>query len=183
MVRKLTPTELMHCLDILGDIRAAYAWQEPSEYGKLPFSRAVPTKVLFCVLKGVHPSKQISSLDPAHRMDRPEVDQESVKEAGLEPEQIRQKAAKNDDATVDFEFWDGPFIDKLLQMGRPQSFGSCLREIKLGARHTLVFEVLREFILRLWRRSVHRSFCCYLRMEHGVGWTAKRHPDIPEGRD
>lgn len=134
VVRNLTPTELMDCLDISGDLREAYAWQEPSEYWKLPFSRAVPTKVLFCVLKGVHPSKQISSLDPAHRMNRPEGDQESVKAAVLEPEQIRQKAAKNDDATVDFEFWDGPFIDKLLQMGRPQSFGSCLREIKLGAR-------------------------------------------------
>jgi len=184
VVRKLTPTELMHCLDILGDIRAAYAWQEPSEYGKLPFSRAVPTKVLFCVLGRVYPSKKISSLDPPHRMNRPEVDQVSVKAAVQQPnEQIRQKAAKNDDATVDFEFWDGPFIDKLLQMGRPQSFGSRLRGIKLGARHTPVFDVLREFILHLWRQSVHRSFCRYMRMEHGVEWTAKRHPDITAGRD
>jgi hypothetical protein len=156
VVRKLTPTELMYCLDILGDIRAAYAWQEPSEYGKLPFSRAVPTKVLFCVLGRVYPSKKISSLDPPHRMNRPEVDQVSVKAAVQEPnEQIHQKAA----STVDFELWDGPFIDKLLQMGRPQSFGSHLRGIKLGARHTPVLDVLMEFILCLWRQSVYRSFC------------------------
>jgi hypothetical protein len=38
VVRNLNPTEFMDCLDISGDIRAAYARQEPSECGKLPFS-------------------------------------------------------------------------------------------------------------------------------------------------
>jgi len=203
VVRNLTPTELMDCLDISADHWESFLQTDPSEFPRLPFSKTVPIKVLACLLEGVYPCEEMLVHDYSLGPDRPgllpvteekpaklasgavqdSVDLLSADKVTSVTEEVRQKAAKDGDATVEFEFWNAPFLDKLLQMGRSQSFVHQLRVATVSVSGTPLLEALRTFILQVWRRTVHPSFCRFMRIHHGVGWVKKSHPDVSAGRE
>ena len=205
VVRSLTPAELMDCLDITNELREDFIQCTPQEYCHLPFSRTVPTKVLAALLDGTPFGTTHSFLSqggPSDEVRLPSLSEVQADESrdgcllpvvpsqtdtsGLQSTAlggIRQKAAKNDNAAVEFEFWNGPFLKKLAAGGRSKGFLTNLREAKIGYKRIHVLDVLRGFLLRVWRRSVHRSLCRYMRSEHGAQWFRLSHPDVRAGRD
>jgi hypothetical protein len=189
VVRPLTAKEVMDCLDVPEEHRAEFAQATPDQYQSLPFVNAVPTKALACMF---------DSFAPDLLQDPPTLQKEAagyVKPVDLPSDDaltlnprvvlsgVRQKAAKDDGASIELEFWDGPFGEMLLEMGRPVSFLEVLLSTTIGRQKTNLLDVLRDFALRIWRRSVFKSFCRVMKGEHGPRWTQAQHPDLDAGRD
>ncbi len=76
------------------------------------------------------------------------------------------KAAKNDDADIDTEFWDKQVLvlwkDDFHFRVRWTSFCS-------AKQHEPCF-VVCSFLLRWWWRNVRRSFCRFMRQEFSIQW-------------
>jgi hypothetical protein len=90
----------------------------------------------------------------------------------------RQRAAKDDDACIPLWLWDDPFWEHYTttQQGKMRSFRWRGREISTLDR-------LREFLLRVWRRRVFRSYARHMRLMHGHSWWLVKSPDLAAGRD
>jgi hypothetical protein len=70
----------------------------------------------------------------------------------------RLRPAKNDDAAIPYHFWDIPFWSFFVILDRSKEFMVGAAEAKIGTNSRLILDVLRDFLLRVWRRSVFRSF-------------------------
>jgi hypothetical protein len=89
-----------------------------------------------------------------------------------------QRAAKNDDTEIPFEYWDGPFWSALARMGRPVHFLESVRGLTVGKHQRPILEVLRDWVLRFWQVSVWKSLQRHLATlppsEHSVDMEAGR---------
>jgi len=182
--RALTPEELCHCWDIgLDQLR---------DLSVSVITAAVPAKILLVFGQGLNHSE----------FNQRELKQTSLPEHGTEeirsdsttlmhgftlgdnlmpfPEsEGRQCAAKNDDAEIPVEYWDGPFWTALARMGRQSSFINLAWSAVIGKNRRPILDVLRGWLLCLWRVSVWKSFRRYLKTSPPVEHSS----DISAGRD
>jgi hypothetical protein len=84
--------------------------------------------------------------------------------------EVRQRAATDDDATVPVHYWDTPFWEGLVALGYSTSEVHTFKEARLGPNKKPLLDVMRVWILRVWRRSVLKSFCAYMRTTRGPAW-------------
>jgi hypothetical protein len=71
--------------------------------------------------------------------------------------EVRQKAAKNDDAETLVDYWDGPFWEVLSRKGRSPDFLQSARSTTVGNLQKPILQVLRDWMLRIWRVAVRKS--------------------------
>ena len=93
--------------------------------------------------------------------------------------ETRQRAAKNDDADIPADNWDGPFWSFLVKLGRPASFLQQARTRSLGNKEQPILTVFRGWLLRLWRVTVRRSFLRYFHSDE----VRERESDLEAARD
>ena len=55
-------------------------------------------------------------------------------------------------------------------------------DLRIGLHGLPILDVLRDFILRVWRRSVFKGFRRYMISTHGVSWVTIPSKDIIAGR-
>lgn len=55
--------------------------------------------------------------------------------------------------------------------------------LRVGTRKIHILDVLRAWILRVWRRSVYRSFRRYMSEKYGKQWHRKDNVEVVAGRD
>jgi hypothetical protein len=96
---------------------------------------------------------------------------------------VRQRAAKDDDAEIPFAIWDTPFWEQLLHWGHKRSYLLSHQILRVGTRKIHILDVLRAWILRVWRRSVYRSFRRYMSEKYGKQWHRKDNVEVVAGRD
>jgi hypothetical protein len=75
---------------------------------------------------------------------------------------MMQKAAKDDDSSISLYFWDQPFLNRLLELGRSADFIARVMDQLIGSQSTPLLMVLRSFVLCAWRKSVFKSFARYM---------------------
>jgi len=86
------------------------------------------------------------------------------------------KATKADDARIPVEMWDEEILNEFPHL-------ELTREVQAA------INILREWMLRKWRRNVFRSFCKYLHSNHGPNWISIESrngdlvKDVEAGRD
>lgn len=190
LVRHLTVSELLDALDVPQADKELFKGVSLAGFLSTIVAKGAPARVLGRLLEGTHMIRQQNrSLSrpkpdaevPTHEGGLPKVGYPCTKTSTIDLG--RQKAAKDDNAQVAFEFWDGPFLDWLLKLGRSSEFVSNLTSFRVGAKQTLILDVLRDFILRVWRRKVLVGFLAYMVRRHGRSWATSEHPDVPAGRD
>jgi hypothetical protein len=71
--------------------------------------------------------------------------------------EVRQKAAKNDDAETLVDYWDGPFWEVLSRKGRSPDFLQSARSTTVGNLQKPILQVLRDWMLWIWRVAVRKS--------------------------
>jgi hypothetical protein len=74
----------------------------------------------------------------------------------------RQRAAKDDNATVPFAIWDVPFWEYLMSLGHSQKFLRSRQVIQVKGRQVDLLSCLRDWLLRAWRRSIFLSFSRFM---------------------
>jgi len=204
--RYLTPKELMECWDIPPDYQKDYSALQPKTFNEAPFLMTAPAKVLHGILSlftdslltdstmYAPPDVLGDSTSGSGELSRAPVPDNSLGDTasghtqscfvlGSGGDPMRERAAKNDDAEVPTHLWDGPFWQHLTDMGRSLRFIHRAQQLSLGPRKQGVLELLRQFILRLWRRSVYMNFRAYMRMEHGARWHLLLSSDREAGVD
>jgi hypothetical protein len=182
--RALTPEELCYCWDIgLDQLR---------DLSVSVVTAAVPAKILLVFGQGLNQSEfnrrelEQPSL-PGHETEEMRSDSSALThgftlEDSLMPfpeMEGRQRAAKNDDAEIPVEYWDGPFWTALARMGRQSSFINLARSTVIGKDRRPILDVLRGWLLSLWRVLVWKSFRHFLKTSP----PAERSSDISAGWD
>jgi len=181
--RQLTVKELLECWDILQSCTGEFDALQPKDYEGVPFIKSPPSKVLFGVISAhfaverttlrgqghtTHQVQEVSSpLDPINTVLSKCTEETSGLDLDVTP--LRQRAAKDDDAAVPTHFWDRPFWSKFLSWGRTPQFVQQVSQLSFGRSQSVVLDILREFVLRVWRRSVYRSFRSYMLTTHRPG--------------
>jgi len=184
VTRPLSTDELLDLLDIPMDLRPSLISYSSTEW----VFNSVPSKVLLMfsrwvlnldtdqILSGGTPSKVSGNITTVLSMKDTDLP--------LQSSSMRQKAAKDDDASIPLHYWDEPFMSQLLQLGRPKAFVDQLASTRVaGACVVPVLEVLRSFVLCAWRKSVYTSFVRYMRREFGGQWYRIPSIDLDVGRD
>jgi len=140
-------------------------WDLPVEWKKrfndcsqnsLPFLRSAPAKILW----GIASKVKAFGLQSIQKLSKGNlagngygwVDQDIIEERA----KIDAKAAKNDDAGVDYGLWNEYALRG----------SSLVRSERVDA----ALEVLRKRMLLWWMRNLRRDFCRFLRKQHGAEW-------------
>jgi hypothetical protein len=194
--RHLTLKEVFECWDIPIAHAAGFSSTPPSHYSSLPFIKSTPAKVIYGVISSLlivlrppppmwheEPSvkPQVQSLSPPHK---PTDSNGALMDClQLNPPEGRQRAAKDDDAVIPFHLWDGPFWNYLLQLGCSANFLISASQQLVGWQSVPILDVLRGFVLRVWRLTVFKSFRRFMKQTYGPLWFAANNLDISGGRD
>jgi hypothetical protein len=88
----------------------------------------------------------------------------------MESELVRERAAKDDNADIPVHCWDFPFWNRLVGLNRSGDFILEASARRLGPQLRSVVDILRDFVLIVWRRAVYQSFCRFMRRKHGALW-------------
>lgn len=181
--RRLTRDELFQCLDVPNE-QIKETLEEhlvrPSTPGKvlLSYANCFERARAGCAMPPVMPMPEsILSLSMGAEANAP------LTEVPTQQPGLRQRAAKADDAAINTNYWDDPFWEKWQTWGRDQAFLSKARHAKVGKSCTPVLDLFRGFQLRVWRRSVYRSFRRFMRSTHGSTWFTKPPNDLNHGQD
>jgi hypothetical protein len=82
----------------------------------------------------------------------------------------RNKAAKNDDAEINYDYWDLPLVSPWAENSE---FRARLDLFK--AKHgVLPMTFIRKLGLRVWKRNVWKSLRRFLRRSHSTDWPSRR---------
>ena len=208
--RQLTLGEVLQICDLPADLAQSVPSCSPADYASLPMVVTPPTKLLLPMCRLIvenligkefptpQSSRKVSFSDKIKVIPWVWAVSAETSGSGLDNEPAvrplicfeneegdgRQKAAKDDDAGVDYLLWDNPFWDHLRQLGRSLEFIQGAKTAVVGRARVPLLTALREWILRLWRRTVYLSLQRYLKLTYynhrtGCDWQA----DVEAGID
>jgi len=193
VLRDILPGELMDAYDV--EVTVQDALKEASRIHSLPLSLAfaleAPGKLLTAVgqavLKGLLnpcPLKMESKNDEANlasdkvcppifsvaakALDTQGLDSMKIdpvaKEVSTEPD---VKAAKEDDAAVNFRVWDKRSVENFNDTTANHGALICIKGTYCKETHGWLFDAFRVLLLRRYQRNLMRSFLKYLHEKHG----------------
>jgi len=87
-----------------------------------------------------------------------------AKEVSTEPD---VKAAKEDDAAVNFGVWDKRSVENFNDTAANRGALICIKGTYCKETHGRLFDAFRVLLLKRYRRNLMRSFLKYLHEKHG----------------
>jgi hypothetical protein len=207
VARQLEFKELLQALDIAADLLPLIPPCQAGEFHTLPFARSAPSKIeqpfasnLLCRLATVSNSDSsgvgVSTISTGMSPCRVCEGVEEVEESELAIDELppvaalpsvklldgRQQAVKADDVDVPYHLWDEPFWEGMLSRGRDSEFVTQAQLWASRLRGLSVVEVLRGWLLRVWRRRVYICLQQYLQLSCNHP-SSERQADLDAGRD
>lgn len=187
--RRLTVRELLECWDVPSCRWEEFETEDVVVPRTFPFLALAPSKVLLGILSShlpavpEQPIGQSYFSQPLQQPNLPASESPDIECIDWDMNSLRQRAAKDDDAEVLTHYWDMPFINNLLTLGRPSSFLRQVSQQVVGRSKLPVLDILRQFVLQVWRRSVFLSFQHYMLTTYGSHWFSDKSGDREAGCD
>ncbi len=187
--RRLTVRELLECWDVPSCRWEEFETEDVVVPRTFPFLASAPSKVLLGILSShlpavpEQPIGQSYFSQPLQQPNLPASESPDIECIDWDMNSLRQRAAKDDDAEVLTHYWDMPFINNLLTLGRPSSFLRQVSQQVVGRSKLPVLDILRQFVLQVWRRSVFLSFQHYMLTTYGSHWFSDKSGDREAGCD